>query len=132
MAGNGRHPKMRLDRDGAKACAVHVSNQTLALCMPVRVWLLDTSGVVIRHRHSTSTSEARFSRFVGEFSRLTPTAQIERALSRFVGVDLKHRPPVSAVPSADALNLALRDMPGSRVSLLGIAGVRITEELRAA
>lgn len=33
---------------------------------------------------------------------------------------------------SDPLNLALRDMPGSRVSLLGIAGVRITEELRAA
>lgn len=121
MAGNGRHPKMRLDRDGAKACAVHVSNQTLALCMPVRVWLLDTSGVVIRHRHSTSTSEARFARFVGEFSRLTPTAQIERALAQFVGVDLKSRPNASSAHGSDPLNLALRDMPGFRSSLLGIA-----------
>ena len=33
---------------------------------------------------------------------------------------------------ADPLNLALRDMPGNRGPLLGIAGVRITEELRAA
>ncbi len=123
---------MRLDRDGAKACAVHVSNRAQALGMPVHVWLLDTSGVVIRHRHSTSTNEARFSRFVGEFTRMTPTLQIERSLSRFVGVDLKHRPAVTPAHASDPLNLALRDMPGDRGALLGIAGVRITDELRAA
>ncbi len=117
MAGNGRHPKVRLDRDGAKACAV--SNRAQALGMPVHVWLLDTSGVVIRHRHSTSTNEARFSRYVGEFTRMTPTLQIERALARFVGTDLKHRPAAKPAHGSAPLNLALCDMPGDRGALLG-------------
>jgi len=122
MAGNGRHPKVRLDRDGAKACAAFVSNRAQALAMPVQVWLLDTSGVVIRHRHSTSTNQARFARFVGEFTRMTPTLQVERALSRFVGVDLKHRP--APAHGSDPLNLALRDMPGNRGPMLGIVEAR--------
>lgn len=52
-------------------------------------------------------------------------------LSAKTRIRRKAKPYVPAhVPNP--LNSLLRDMPGSRVSLLGIAGVRTTAELRAA
>lgn len=115
MAGNGRHPKVRLDRDGPKACARHVSNRMLLIGACCRVWLMETTGVIIRHHLDVSRGDTRLVQYVGEFGPKTPTAHIEAALEVYVGKKITRAP----TRSPDPLNLALRDMPGNRGPLFG-------------
>lgn len=109
MAGNGRHPSKRLDRDGPDACAAFIARRVRRIGTRSKVWLIDTTGVVIRHHGDTSRGHGRFRHYVGEFWPWMPASEIARALAS-----------VDTTPPAD-LNLALRTMPSLGTPLLGIA-----------
>lgn len=155
--------------------ARHVFDQ-VAKRGATKVYIVPTTGIVMRDANDPRTPNPDRFRFVGQFDSWFPVGEIAEALAPFcprkicgrcdrtlpltafnitkeghprsqcrqcaagkcaqrrreVNEGLREPTERMVVRKRDPLNSLLRDMPGSRVSLLGIAGVRITEELRAA
>jgi hypothetical protein len=164
MAGHGRYPRLRLDSLPLDVAARKVSDK-LERLFKATVYVVPTSGIVIKsYWHEQPKDCARY-RVVGTFTRDATLMELAEALAPFVpippslqpkevkpcadcGTDVTKRRAdgrmepycdpckqkrnvksyaktkprrMAPVWQSDPLNLALRDMPGFRSPLLGIA-----------
>ena len=180
MSGHGRYPRARLNAMPLAVAARHVFDR-IAKRGATNVYIVPTTGIVMRDANDPRVPDPVRYRFVGQFDTWFPVREIAEALAPLCGTKICGRCdrnlPLTAfnitkeghprsqcrqcaaakcaqrrrevsdglreprrkrikpyVPAhvPNPLNALLRDMPGSRVSLLGIAGVRIADELGVA